>query len=94
MSGDVEALLAVVPEESVLFSVSPSAARQFGILPVGVRQPEGSGEKILDVVGIDGEEEIDGAVGWQMFRKIPEYVGRVSRDVWEAAYSRFYAGLL
>ncbi len=94
MTDHIENLLAEVPEEEILYSVSPPAAREFGILPVNIRKPEGSGESILDVVALEGIKRIDETLGWQMFKKIINYVGTVNPSIWKNAYERFYKGLL
>jgi hypothetical protein len=93
MSYNVEDYLAEVPDEEVLFSVSPPAARMFWVLPIRVRKPENS-EPILDVVGIEDRSQVKPVDGWQMFRKIINYLGSVKEDIWEDAYRRFYSELL
>ena len=90
----IEDLLNVLPEQKVLYSVSPPAAKEFGILPVEVRKLEGSAADILDVVGLEGKDEIDSAIGWQTFKKIVNYRGKVNQETWNGAYQRFYSDLL
>jgi len=94
MSPNVEKLLSEVPRKEVLHSVSPPAAIEFGVLPVDVRKPEGSGEAILDVVGLEGAKRVDRALGLEMFGKRVNYRGKVDEGTWERAYDRFYAEFL
>ena len=53
----LKSLVVDVPEEEVLNSISPTAAKEFGILPVHIKYLEHS-QPILDVIGLKGVEKI------------------------------------
>ncbi len=93
MGFNVEKLLSEVPGDAVLYAVSPPAARKFGVLPVNVRRNGDSGE-ILDVIGLEGVDEVSETAASQIFRRSINYLRKVGEVEWEKAYNLFYQEFL